>query len=43
MANRRQEILFDPDLRYMDVSILHRHQPATILGTERIFDLNYHL
>ena len=32
-----------PNLCQMDVSIVHRHQPAAIFGTNRISDLNYHL
>jgi len=26
----------------MDVSIVHRYQPATIFGTDRVCDLGYH-
>jgi hypothetical protein len=27
----------------MDVSIVDRHQPATILGADRVWHLDYHL
>jgi hypothetical protein len=27
----------------MDVSIVDRHQPATILGADRVWYLDYHL
>jgi hypothetical protein len=30
------------DLGQMDMSIVHRHEPTTILGTDRVGDLNYH-
>ena len=31
-----------PDFRQMDMSIVHRHQPTTIIGTDRVCDLDYH-
>ena len=31
-----------PELGQMDMSIVHRHQPTTIFGTDRVCDLDYH-
>ena len=31
-----------PDLRLFDVSIVDCHQPAAVIVTDRIFDLNDH-